>query len=164
MTRRTWLYLAPFLLLGLCSCALFQRQIHPRWTEGQVKSNSEGVLYEVIHVSLQKAGYPVGVGADRSARQVVSGWFTSGAPFKDKGYRQRATVEYAPNPSDVALGQFTIRVRIQREINESLRPLDPRYADWAETEDNLQEAERVLQYIVSFLAGGDLKVGRKGAD
>ena len=163
MNRRTWLYVAPLLLLGLSSCDLFHRQIHPRWTEGTVKCNSESVLYDVIHLSLENASYPVGMGADSGARQIVSGWFRSGAPFKGKGYRQRATVEYTPVANAETRGEFSIRVRVQREINESFRPLDPRYADWKEAEDNPQEGERVLQYIRSFLADGNFKVGPKGA-
>ncbi|GEM_PF-1542005 len=169
MTQQTWqratLLRAPLVLAllllpwGFSSCSLLQRQIYPRWVEGEVKSNSEGVLFDVIQVSLQKAGYPVGVGADRGARQVVSGWYSSGAPFKGKGYRQRATVEYSHDAAPDSVGQFSIRVRIQREINDSFRPLDPRYADWTEAEDNPQEAERVLQYIRSFLVGGEFKLG-----
>lgn len=162
MNRRTWLYVAPVLLLGLSSCALFERQIRPHWIEGKVKCNSESVLYDVIHLSLENASYPVGMGADGSARQIVSGWFRSGAPFKGKGYRQRATVEYAPVSGAITRGEFVVRVRVQREINESFRPLDPRYADWEESPDNPEEGERVLQYIRSFLAQGNFKVGPKG--
>lgn len=163
MNRRTWLYAAPLLLLGLSSCALFQRQIHPRWIEGTVKCNSESVLYDVIHLSLENASYPVGMGADSGARLIVSGWFRSGAPFKGKGYRQRATVEYAPVSGATSRGEFSVRVRVQREINESFRPLDPRYADWQESQDNPEEGERVLQYIRSFLAEGNFEAGPKGA-
>jgi hypothetical protein len=163
MNRRTWLYAAPLLLLGLSSCALFQRQIHPRWMEDTVECNSESVLYDVILFSLENASYPVGSGADSGARQIVSGWFRSGAQVKGKGYRQRATIEYIPVPGATRRGEFSVRVRVQREINESFRPLDPRYADWQESQDNPEEGERVLQYIRSFLAQGNIEVGPKGA-
>ena len=141
------------------SCALFSAAVRPVWVEGTVASDSESVLYEVIHISLQKAGYPVGIGADKGSRKVASGWFKSDYPFKGKGYRQMATVTYSPSEA----GEFGIQVRVQRELNESFRPLDPRYADWEETDDNRTEAERILQYIRSFLAGDDLKVGPQPA-
>ncbi len=145
------------LVLLTSSCSLFVAKIYPRWMEGEIKTDSESVLYEVIHISLQRAGYPVGTGADQGKRQLVTGWFVSEAPFKGKGYRQKATVEYRPTLE----GVFAVRVRVQRETNESLRPLDPRTAKWEEDEDNPEAAEIVLQYVISFLAGDDLEVGPK---
>lgn len=143
-------------LLG-SSCSLFVAKIYPQWSEGQVKTDSESVLYDVVHISLQRAGYPVGVGADKGKRKLVTGWYVSEAPFKGKGYRQKATVHYTPTEE----GVFLIRVRVQRETNESFRPLDPGAAKWEEDEDNPEAARIILQYVTSFLAGDDLEVGPK---
>lgn len=153
---RSWIAVA-CLLLATSSCSLFVAKIYPQWTEGHVKTDSESVLYDVVHISLQRAGYPVGVGADTGKRVVVTGWYVSEAPFKGKGYRQKATVHYAPTEE----GSFLLRVRVQRETNESFRPLDPRYSDWQEDEDNPEAAGIILQYVISFLAGDDLEVGPK---
>ena len=70
MTQRTWpcaarlrMPLVLVLLLmpwALPACSLLQRQISPRWIEGEVKSNSEGVLFDVIHVSPAEGRLPSG--------------------------------------------------------------------------------------------------------
>ena len=137
-------------------CHLFQRRIVPRWVEARVATRSETVMYDVVHMSLHKAGYPVGIGADKAARRIVTGWYVSEAPFKGEGYRQKATVQYAP----VAEDRFDVRVRVERETNESLRPLDPRYAKWEQAQDNVRDAERILQYVRSYLSdGSDFEAG-----
>ncbi len=162
MSTRIVTLLSVFLgLVCFSSCMLFARKHDEIWSASTVQTQSESVLYEVIHVSLQKAGYPVGVGADRGARHVTSGWFRSGAPFRGKGYRQRVSVTYAPDVESNIPGQFLISVRTEREINQSFRPLDPRHVDWEQDSDNAVESERVLQYIRSFLAGGELEVNPK---
>jgi len=148
--------LLPPLALLAGACSAFQKKIEPQWVEDRVPTRSESVMFEVLVMSLQKAGYPVGVGADQSKREIVSGWFRSDAPFKGDGYRQRATVRYEPIDGET----FHVTVRIQRETNESLRPLDPRYAEWEEAEDNVADAQRVLQYVRSFLSDGrEFEVG-----
>lgn len=128
-------------------CAMFQKQVREEWVDAEVSTKSESVLYEVVHLSLQRAGYPVGIGADKGNRRIETGWFRSESPFRGKGYRQKATVSYEPAEDDT----FTVRVRVQRETNESFRPLDPRYAKWEPAEDNPQEGRRILQYVRSYL-------------
>ncbi len=143
------LLLAP----GLGAC--FSSRPDPIWVDTQIESVSESVVYEVIHLSLQRAGYPVGIGADRAARQVVTGWLTSEAPFKGKGYRQKAHLTYEPSGE----GSYDVSVRVEREVNQSLRPLDPRHAKWEPAPDNAREATRILQYVRSYLGGGRFEVG-----
>ncbi len=127
----------------------------PIWVDAQVPSNSESLVYEVLHLSLQKAGYPIGIGSDRAARTIETGWYTSGSPFKGKGYRQRAHVSYAP----IQEGRYGIQVRVERQTNESLRPLDPRFSKWEKAPDNGRESQRILQYVRSYLAGEDIEIG-----
>lgn len=134
--------------LCLAGCFLFYRSIQPAWVDADVHSRSESLMYEVVHLSLQRAHYPVGLGADKRGRRIVSGWLYSESPFKGKGYRQKATVTYEPGPD----ATFLVHCRVQRETNESFRPLDPRYAEWKEAEDNPTEAVRILQYVRSYLS------------
>lgn len=141
---------------ALPGCSAFQRKIDPAWSDAEVETSSETVIYEVVHMSLQKAGYPVGIGADRAERRIETGWYLSEAPFKGDGYRQKAIVEYEPSGAR----SFRVSVRVRRETNESLRPLDPRYAEWTEAEDNVGESQRILQYVRSFLSdGSEFEVG-----
>ena len=140
------------LVLGLPSC---QTGHPPQWLDTQVPSNSETLVYETIHFSLDKAGYPIGIGADKGTRTIETGWYTSLAPLKGKGYRQRAHVTYQP----VAEGRYGVQVRIERESNESLRPLDLRFAKWESSPDNTREAKRVLQIVRSFLARDEIEIG-----
>jgi hypothetical protein len=127
----------------------------PVWVDTQVPSQSESLVYEVIHLSLQKAGYPIGTGADRAQRTIETGWYRSESPFKGKGYRQRAHVNYGP----VEDGRYGIQIRVERETNESVRPLDPRFAKWTAAPDNGREAQRILQYVRAFLSSDDIEIG-----
>lgn len=139
-------------LLGLAAC---QTSHPPQWIDGSVPSRSETLVYETLHFSLDKAGYPIGIGVDKGARTIETGWTTSLAPLKGKGYRQRAHVRYAP----VADDRYGVSVRIERESNESLRPLELRYAKWESAPDNVREAERVLQIVRSYLAREEIDIG-----
>jgi len=87
-------------------------------------------------------------------RTVTTGWRESTAPFKGKGWREKATVQYAP----VGGGRFEVRIRVERETNESLRPLDPEYAKWKPAPDHPPSGQRVLQYVRSMLPE-ELEVG-----
>lgn len=149
MNLRLCLFL---LVLGLSGCRTGHRA---QWLDTQVPSNSETLVYETVHFSLEKAGYPIGIGADKGTRTVETGWYTSLAPLKGKGYRQRAHVTYQP----VTEGRYGVRVRIERESNESLRPLDPRSAKWKSSPDNTREAKRVLQIVRSYLAREEIQIG-----
>lgn len=127
----------------------------PVWVDTQVPSQSESLVYEVIHLSLQKAGYPIGTGADRGKRTIETGWYRSESPFKGKGYRQRAHVNYGP----LGEGRYGVQIRVEKETNESMRPLDPRFAKWTSAPDDGREAQRILQYVRSFLSSGDIEIG-----
>jgi len=141
--------------LGLgTSCHLFSSAPRPQWTTGEVPSVNEQVLREVVMVSLQRCGFPVGSGVDPGARRVATGWRESAHAFKGKGWREKATVEYRP----VEGAKYEVRIRVERETNESLRPLDPAYAKWKVSDDHPPSAEKVMQYLRSML-DGDFEVG-----
>jgi len=139
-------------VLGLAAC----RTSHPaQWIDSSVPSQSETLVYETLHFSLDKAGYPIGIGVDKGARTIETGWTTSLAPLKSKGYRQRAYVQYVPLEDD----RYGVRVRVERESNESLRPLELRFAKWESAPDNVREAERILQIVRSYLARSEIEIG-----
>jgi hypothetical protein len=144
----------PLLLLALSLSAC--RTSYPaQWTDSQVPSNSETLVYETLHFSLDKAGYPIGIGVDKGARMIETGWYTSLAPMKSKGFRQRAHVSYQP----IEEGRYGVRVRVERETNESLRPLDMRFAKWESAPDNTREAQRITQIVRSYLARDEIDIG-----
>ncbi len=142
--------LAGLLLLSAC------RSSYPaRWVDTRVPSPSETLLYETLRFAIDKAGYPVGIGVDRGARTIDTGWYMSLAPHKGQGFRQRAHVSYGPAED----GTYELRIRVERQSNESLRPLDPRYAKWESAPDNPQEAQRILQIVRSYLAREEIEIG-----
>ena len=148
--------LAAFALLAfLFACSALSTAPTPRWVEADVDAPSEQLLREVLVLSLEKAGYPVGAGVDPAQRSIQTGWQNSLHAFKGKGWRQRATAQYTSKGSD----RFHVRLRVERETNESLRPLDPTHADWKPAPDQPDHAQIVMQYIRSTLGGGDFDVG-----
>ena len=152
---RAPLLVAPlFLILGLGAC----KATYPEaWADTQVPSNSETTVYEALHLSLERSGYPIGIGVNKAARTIETGWYTSLAPLKSKGFRTRAHLAYEP----VEDGRYMIRVRVERQTNESLRPLDPRYVKWEAAPDSQSESRRILQFVRSYLSREEIEIGPK---
>ncbi len=155
-------------LLGLCvlgllgltqGCALFNPIPPKLWEETEVGTPSEQLLREVLLLGLRKSDYPVGKGMDPGERQVVSGWRMSLSPFKGRGWREQATVTWEPRGAN----RYGIKIRILRESNESLRPLDLRHAKWRRAPDNPENGKIVLQYVRSQF-GSDFEVGESAAE
>lgn len=124
----------------------------PQWVNSEISCPSEQVLWEFLLLSLDRTGFPKGIGADPAGRKIDTGWRVSLAPFKGKGWREKASVVY----ERLEAGLYDVRVRVEREKNEDLlRPLDPSFAQWEPTEDNVEHAQHVLTFLESFI-GGDL--------
>jgi hypothetical protein len=149
--------LAAPLLTTLTGCQALYKTVQPQWVEGEAHTTSEKVLFESILIALNKTDYPVGIGANPGKREVVSGWYRSESPFKGRGYREMATVRY----EKLSDGVFLVRVRIARETNESLRPLDPTAADWKEAEDEPGRARVVLQFVQSSVGVPPLEISEE---
>lgn len=133
-------------------CGATERE--PQWVTAEIACPSEQVLWEFLLLSLNRSGFPLGMDVDPAERKLKSGWRTSLAPFKGKGWREKATVEY----DRIRTGLYDVRVAVQREINNDLlRPLDPSFAQWEETDDNLEHAQHVLTFLESFI-GADLSL------
>lgn len=132
------------------SCHLLYKTIKAEWEEAEVECASTKAMFEVSALALGKAGFPVGIGANPAKSVLVSGWRSSESPFKGRGYRERANVEF----ESLKPGWFLLRVRVERETNESFRPLDKQYAKWEAAPDSPESARRVLGYAQAWLRAG----------
>lgn len=150
--------LGAVLALALGAC---QGPKHPpMWTEIEIASPSENVLWAVASQELQRMGFPLGVGADPRQLVMSSAWKTELAPFKGDGFRQRAEVRFFARKG----GKYAIEARVVKEINDDIvRPLDPSYAKWEPAPDNVETAQLLLQRIQARL-GAKLDVGDKKSE
>jgi hypothetical protein len=134
---------------------MFDKKPEPVWIADEVPAPSENVLWKVVLRSLDKEGFPLGTGLDPATRTATTGWFHSLAPFRKKGYRERAIVKIAMAAPD----RYDVIVRVQRDINDDItRPMDLQYARWEGAPDNEQRARIVLHRIRAWLAE-DIEVG-----
>jgi hypothetical protein len=141
---------APLLaILALAGAACFSAPKHEeQWYPGEVTVASDRLLWEVTRFSLEKGGYPVGSGMDPTALVATSGWKTSLAPFRGKGWRERAQVRY----QRVAPGRYRVEVRVEKQLNmDVIKPLDLRYAKWEPAPDNLEAARILLERIKAWV-------------
>ena len=141
------LLLAP--MLGtLGSCHIFYKRVIPQWQEAEFECSSSKAMFELSILALDKAGFTIGNGSDPAKSTLRSGWATSTSPFKGRGFRDKAKVGY----EYLRPGWFLMKVRVERETNESFRPLEPEHANWEAAQDNPDAALRVIQYARSLLA------------
>lgn len=170
---RSALALALGLLPLIAGCGAKHK---PLPVERIVQANTERDFWWALRSVVQELDYPVSpTGVDESARTLVSQWKESAAPFRGgpnsidrRSYRTRVSASYRklrtseigeadqgelPKAGiDVDLETYRVTVRVEREINESLRPMDARYADWKAAPDD----ERIANQIVFAL---QLKLG-----
>ncbi|MCP5020458.1 MAG: hypothetical protein GY930_01670 [bacterium] len=137
------------LAIGLSSCNLFKAQHPEQWQKTTIETQNQKVLFEGLVLALRKEDFKVGSGADAGAHQVVTGWRNHSSPFKGRSYRERATVSYETTDDN----RYLVRVRVEREINHSLRPLLPNSAKWERAPDQPKVSMRILQYVHSYLGG-----------
>jgi len=137
------------LAFGFSSCNLFRARHPEQWQRTIIQTPNQKVLFEGLVLALRKEDFKVGSGADAGAHQVVSGWRSHASPFKGRSYRERAIVLYELQEE----GGFQVKVRVEREINQSIRPLLPNSAKWERAPDQPDVSKRVLQYVQSYLGG-----------
>lgn len=142
-------------LIPCVACSTLSPKITPRWIDEEVETGSEQVLWEVVLMTLDREGYPIGSGANPAKREVETSWREVLQPFRGRGFRERATVRLEPLPER----RYRVRVRVERETNESLRPTDPVHAEWKPAADDEGAAQRLMQYIRAFMGGGSFEVG-----
>ncbi|MEZ6005168.1 MAG: hypothetical protein R3F17_04035 [Planctomycetota bacterium] len=148
MSRFALLLLAPVLL---CGCRMFSSAPPKHTEEVTVGTRNSRVLFEAVVLGLQKEGFSVGQGADPGKNEVVTGWRVNASPFKGKGYRERATVNFSPAETE---GESLVTCRVERETNESFRPLLEGSAKWERAPDPEDVPKRVLAFIDAYLQPG----------
>lgn len=123
-----------------------------QWQSASVAVGNERLLLEVTEIALRKTGFPVGAGLDPTHLRATSGWKISLAPFKGKGWRERATVQYHRESN----GKYLASVRVERERNDDIvRPMDLTYAQWESDPDNTERAGVLLHFVQALLHTGD---------
>lgn len=143
------------LAIALCvgflgGCKSFESP--PQWVSARVDAGNERLLFEVTELALRKKSFPVGAGLDPARLTATSGWRISLAPFKGKGIREQAIVQYTREKEP---GRFKAEVRVKRERNEDLvRPMDLTYAQWEPDPDDAEMARVILHFIEALLSTG----------
>ena len=95
MLRSTILSLAAVLVCFTASCASTEEDgWDGTWVEAEVRAPSLEVLWQVTEYSLRREKFPIQTRFDSANPIATSGWFTSLAPFKGQGFRERARVRY----------------------------------------------------------------------
>ncbi|MBI5365114.1 MAG: hypothetical protein HZA53_18195 [Planctomycetes bacterium] len=123
-----------------------------QWVSAQVDAGNERLLFEVTELALRKKTFPVGAGLDPAKLSATSGWRISLAPFKGKGVREQAIVQYTREKEP---GRYKAEVRVKRERNEDLvRPMDLTYAQWEPDPDDAEMARVILHFIEALLSTG----------
>jgi hypothetical protein len=142
------LFLATVPLAACASLGFGDDEPDPKWVERELSAPSENVVWQVALETLTRLEYPLGSGLQPDRLIARSGWRNTLAPFKDQGYRLRATIEISP----LASPRFLVRVRVERQVNRALvKPLDLRYAEWDALEDDEGESAIIVQHIRTYL-------------
>ena len=147
------------LVSGLASCISVNREIP---AERTVVAKTEFELWQALRIAVDLSDYPVGGGADSAKREILSGWKLDLAPYRGKGFRTRVIASYQPSEdasTQEPLEAFDVTIRVEKDINESYRSLDPAYADWKGAPDDLIAAKTIMQRLESLLGTGEIQSG-----
>lgn len=147
--------LALLLVPQLTACLSVNQEIP---AERRIEARTEFELWQALRIAVDMSDYPVGGGADPAKREIVSGWKLDLAPYKGKGFRTRVLANYVPSASAepaTPLAAFDVTIRVEKDINESYRSLDPAYAEWEAAPDDLAAAKTIMQRIQSLLGTGE---------
>jgi len=143
-----------------------------------IQANTERDFWWALRSVVQERKYPVSPsGVDESERTLTSQWKESAQPFRGgpiatgrQSYRTRVVASYQRlDPSelggievselprggiDVDLETYRVSIRVEQQVNNSLRPLDPRYADWKPADDAASVA-REIAFALQLKLGTD---------
>ncbi|QDV08227.1 hypothetical protein Poly30_37630 [Planctomycetes bacterium Poly30] len=162
MPPRGWLVLLVLLLPGLSGLTGCKATTNKFPVDRTVDAQSERILWDALRTAIYKSKHPVGgEGADPSSREIRSGWKLDLAPFKSKGFRTRVLASYEPSRGErkgianetvgVGLEAFDVNIRVEKETNESLSPLNLDRAKWTPADDDLQAAREIMQMFHGLL-------------
>jgi hypothetical protein len=150
---------------ALTGCRVITKE-HP--VDRTVDAESERILWDALRLAVYKGKYPVGGGADPGTRLIRSGWKLDLAPFKGRGFRTRAIASYVPSTGErkgvtsssavVGLEPFDVTIRIEKETNESLSPLNLDRAKWTRADDDLQAARELMQTFHGLLGTAEFEL------
>ncbi len=153
---RCWIAsLAATVLVAAAACTSAQSQ--GEWIGDTVTAPSDRVLWECTVFAFEKQGFPVGAGFDPATWTATSGWRNDLNPFRGmgdarQGFREQATIRF----TKLEAQQYRVDVRVEHQVNNDIaRPLDLSYADWKPSDDNVEEAQLLLQLIRSQLGQAD---------
>ncbi len=125
-----------------CACALFGPQ--ERWAELEIKKIPSEELWDVAKGAMRHANFKIQE-EDRARGVLASAWDLWLSPYARQEKRERATIQIEP----AADGSFKLRVRVEKEINNSLSgTMNPEAADWTPTADDELRARAIVQYIL----------------
>ena len=149
---------------GLTACRVITQEFP---VERTVDADSERILWDALRLAINNGKYPVG-SPDPGAREIRSGWKLDLAPFKGKGFRTRAIVVYEPSKGErkgvtssavaVGLEAFDVTIRVEKETNESLSPLNLDRANWTRADDDLQAARNLMQTFHGLLGTAEFEL------
>lgn len=153
--------LAVLMVMGLASLVGCKAVTQKFPVDRTVDAQSERVLWDALQTAIYKSKHPVGGGANPSARKIRTGWKLDLAPFKGKGFRTRVIASYQKSVGErkgvttdtvgVGLEAFDVTIRVERESNESLSPLNLDRAKWTAADDDGQAAREIMQTFHGLL-------------
>lgn len=152
------LIVGAFVLPSLTGCKVLTQE-YP--VERTVDADSERILWESLRTAIYQSKHPAGLGADPGTREITTGWKLDLAPFKSKGFRTRVLASYVLSQGErkgvttqevgVGLEAFDVTIRVEKETNESLSPLNLDRAKWTPADDDAQAAREIMQTFHGLL-------------
>lgn len=119
------------------------------WVEADLVVPSERVLRQIAVQAMSRNGFPPGTEAHNAQSMVSSSWKVDLQPFKNKGTRAKAYVEY----EERSAREWHVWVRVEKELNAELaKPLELAKAKWEAGPDDNESASRILRMIQMVLA------------
>lgn len=148
-----------------------------------VEADNERVLWNALRIAIYEEKFQVGgAGADASARSIKSAWKLDLTPFRGTGprarkaNRSRVIVTYdrfdgdrdslpsgmrSPAKLNPLLEPYAITMRVEVENNDSLRPMDLRFAEWVPADDDPTVAERIFLKLAVLLGTSEFKLSEE---
>ncbi|MEO0661930.1 MAG: hypothetical protein AAFZ87_10365 [Planctomycetota bacterium] len=164
---------------GLGGCGKSIQQ-HPR--SGVLQANTERDFWSTLVGTVRGAGFLVGAGGvDERERTLTSAWKVDTAPFRSRAsavsrrslrarvhasYQRIRGTELGEIPEEelpsgglkADFDTFRVTLRVEREFNDSLRPMDLSAAKWTAADDDAELARRLLFDLGLRLGGTEFEL------
>lgn len=128
--------------------------------ERTVLAANEKAMWDALRVAINEMGYKVGAGANPSTRTIQSGWRLDLYPYKGGGFRTRINADYEPNQEvvDERYEAFDVVIRVDKDTNESNRPLEIPHAKWERADDDAEVARQVIIGLEAILGTAQIQL------